>query len=89
MTISMLSLMTRKHLKRAALGRLERMGRPTAIYLHPWEFDPEQPRYDAPLLKRFRHYLNLDRSLPRLERLVRRFSFGTMREVLEGEGHSF
>ena len=76
-------------LHRAALGRLERMGRPTAIYLHPWEFDPEQPRYDAPLLKRFRHYLNLDRSLPRLERLVRRFSFGTMCEVLEGEGHSF
>lgn len=73
---------------RLALARLERMGRPTALYLHPWEFDPAQPRYPAPFLKRLRHYLNLDRSLPRLERLVRRFSFGTMREVLEGQGYA-
>ena len=73
-------------LHRALLGRLERMGRPTAIYLHPWEFDPDQPRVPAPWSKRFRHYLNLDRSLARLERLLARFRFGTMREVLEGQG---
>jgi len=69
---------------RAALASLERMGRPTALYLHPWEFDPEQPRYPAPPLARFRHYLNLHRSRPRLERLLRRFRFGSMREVLAG-----
>jgi polysaccharide deacetylase family protein (PEP-CTERM system associated) len=69
---------------RTLIARLERMGRPTALYLHPWEFDPQQPRLPAPLFKRFRHYLNLDRSLPRLERLLARFEFGTMREVLEG-----
>ena len=73
-------------LHRSLLARLERLGRPTAIYLHPWEFDPEQPRVPAPWSKRFRHYLNLDRSLPRLERLLARFRFGTMREVLEGQG---
>lgn len=72
---------------RGALARLERLGRPTALYLHPWEFDPDQPRVPAPALKRFRHYLNLRRSLPRLERLLERFRFGTMREVLEGAGH--
>lgn len=67
---------------RAAIARLERMGRPVALYMHPWEFDPGQPRYDAPFLKRFRHYLNLDKSLPRLDRLLARFRFGSMREVL-------
>ena len=41
----------------------------------------------VPALARFRHYLNLRRSLPRLERLTRRFRFGTMREVLEGQGY--
>jgi len=71
---------------RAFVARLERLGRPTALYLHPWEFDPDQPRVPAPWSKRFRHYLNLDRSLPRLERLLDRFAFGTMREVLEGQG---
>jgi polysaccharide deacetylase family protein (PEP-CTERM system associated) len=72
---------------RAAVAALERRGRPAALYLHPWEFDPAQPRVDAPALKRFRHYLNLARTLPRLEALVRRFRFGTFREVLEREGH--
>jgi len=70
-----------------ALASLERRGRRLAFYLHPWEFDPEQPRVAAPATKRFRHYVNLARTLPRLERLCRRFRFGTMREVLEDAGH--
>jgi len=73
-------------LHRAALTRIERRGRPLALYLHPWEFDPDQPRVPAPPLARFRHYLNLRRSLPRLERLLERFRFGTLREVLEARG---
>lgn len=71
---------------RAAVGALERRGRPAALYLHPWEFDPDQPRQPAPLLKRFRHYLNLHRTLPRLEGLIRRFRFGTMQEALTRAG---
>ena len=60
---------------RAAVAGLERRGRPACIYLHPWEFDPDQPRYPAPALKKFRHYLNLDRTLPRLRALLQEFSF--------------
>ncbi len=73
-------------LTRAAVRSLERRGRPAALYLHPWEFDPGQPRYPAPWFKRFRHYLNLDRTLPRLEALLARFRFGTMRAALEAAG---
>jgi polysaccharide deacetylase family protein (PEP-CTERM system associated) len=74
-------------LTRAAIRSLERRGRPAAIYLHPWEFDPEQPRQAAPLFKRFRHYVNLHRTLPRLEKLLQSFRFGSMREVLLSRGH--
>jgi polysaccharide deacetylase family protein (PEP-CTERM system associated) len=70
----------------AAVARLEAAGRPAALYLHPWEFDPEQPRVPAPALSRFRHYLNLDRTLPRLERLLARFEFTTYEAVLEEQG---
>jgi polysaccharide deacetylase family protein (PEP-CTERM system associated) len=70
-----------------ALRALERQSRPGALYLHPWEFDPDQPRCPAPALKRFRHYLNLDRTLPRLEHMLARFRFGTMREVLAEQGY--
>ena len=73
-------------LTRAAIGALDRAGRPAAFYLHPWEFDPDHPRQPAPLLKRFRHYVGQDRTLPRLERLIRRFRFGTMGDALTGAG---
>lgn len=72
-------------LTRSALASLERRGRAGAFYLHPWEFDPDQPRCPAPAFKRFRHYVNLDRTLPRLERLLSQFRFGSLREVLEHE----
>ena len=71
---------------RAAVRALERRGRPASLYLHPWEFDPQQPRCPAPPFKRWRHYLNLDRTLPRLDALLANFRFGSLRQVLEAEG---
>lgn len=73
-------------LLRAACARIQARGRPLCIYLHPWEFDPGQPRVDAPWSKRTRHYLNLARTLPRLEALLERFRFGTLAEVLSEQG---
>ena len=61
-------------------------GRPFTFYLHPWEVDPEQPRVRVGWLSRFRHYNNLRRCEPRLRRLLQDFRFGTMREVLAGQG---
>ena len=72
---------------RAAIAGLERRGRPAALYLHPWEFDPGQPRQRTSAFKRFRHYLNLTRTLPRLEALLARFRFTSLRAVLEEHGH--
>jgi len=72
---------------RAAVARLERSGRPAAIYLHPWELDPAQPRVAAGLLAGFRHRVNLARTEPRLDALLARFRFGTMRESLAAAGH--
>jgi len=72
---------------RSALASLEKDGRPAALYLHPWELDPDQPRVDVARFARFRHYLNLNRTLPRLEALLGRFRFGTMAEALRERGH--
>ncbi len=70
----------------AAIAGLERRGRPAALYLHPWEFDPDQPRCAASALQRFRHTLNLRRTLPRLERVLERFRFDTFERVLAERG---
>lgn len=67
---------------RQALRAILREGRPFAVYLHPWELDPEQPRYRPGLFRAFRHYVNLARTEARLERLLHDFRFGTMSEAL-------
>lgn len=72
-----------KHMLRA-LNSVEEQ--PANFYLHPWEIDTEQPRVDAPLLSRFRHYNNLDKCEGRLRRLLADFRFAPAREVLVSRG---
>jgi polysaccharide deacetylase family protein (PEP-CTERM system associated) len=70
-------------LTRHALQGLNAAGKPFAVYLHPWEFDPDQPRLPVPLAKAFRHYVNVRRTRPRLERLLREFRFDTLSASIE------
>lgn len=54
-------------------------GQPFVFYLHPWELDPEQPRFqNASLRSRFRHYLNLNATEARFKRLLQDFKFGPL-----------
>jgi polysaccharide deacetylase family protein (PEP-CTERM system associated) len=56
---------------------------PFVFYLHPWEFDPQQPRMKGCSSKsRFRHYLNLRRTEKRFSQLVRDFRFTTIENGL-------
>jgi polysaccharide deacetylase family protein (PEP-CTERM system associated) len=57
------------------------------FYFHPWEIDPEQPRLDGLGMKtRFRHYLNLNRTYSRLERLLKDFCWGRMDDIFLPRG---
>ena len=71
---------------RRLIRRLNARGRPPVFYIHPWELDPDQPRMKLPPLKRFRHYVNLKRTAPRLRRLLSDFRFGTAGGVLDEYG---
>jgi polysaccharide deacetylase family protein (PEP-CTERM system associated) len=66
--------------------RANKRGRPAIFYVHPWEFDPGQPRIALPLVKRFRHYVNIDKTESRAEELLGAFRFGSIREVLAENG---
>jgi polysaccharide deacetylase family protein (PEP-CTERM system associated) len=70
-------------LSRWALRRVNRLDqRPTIFYMHPWEIDPAQPRVAGTTLKtRFRHYVNLHRTEPRLSRLLQDFRWGRVDHV--------
>lgn len=67
----------------SAFTTLLRKGDPCLLYFHPWEVDPGQPRVRAPLKSRFRHYLNLDKTVGKLDYLFSRHRFAPMRHVLD------
>lgn len=69
---------------RWGLRRINRVdGQPFVFYLHPWEFDPEQPRMqNAGWKSNFRHYLNLHKTESRFKRLLEDFQFSTIRAGL-------
>ena len=55
---------------------------PAIFYFHPWEIDPDQPRVPGTSLKtRFRHYVNLDKTEARLDRLLGDFRWGRVDAV--------
>lgn len=65
-------------LVRSALRGAEKRGVPATFYIHPWEWDPGQPRLDVPMLTRVRHYSSLARVFNRLDRLLGEFSVSPM-----------
>jgi polysaccharide deacetylase family protein (PEP-CTERM system associated) len=68
---------------RWGLGRLQASGRPTVLYVHPWEIDPDQPRQDVRLRVRINHYHNLHNTESRLRKLLELFRFSTLSSVLD------
>jgi hypothetical protein len=63
---------------RYGMQRLHREGQPANVYFHPWEIDPEQPRISASWKSSLRHYRGLERTEPRLRRLLEGNRFGRM-----------
>ena len=54
------------------------------FYIHPWEFDHEQPRMQGISWQlRLRHYLNLDKTKGRFNRLISEFSFEPIKSALK------
>ena len=69
-------------LTKFGLSKINSCNQPFIFYMHPWEIDPHQPRIDAGLVSRFRHYNNLERCESRLRRLMNDFRFANVRDVL-------
>ncbi|HEV8600378.1 MAG TPA: XrtA system polysaccharide deacetylase [Gemmatimonadales bacterium] len=81
------------YLRQLPLGLVQRSframgerGVPGMFYIHPWEVDPEQPRLPVGPLTRLRHYGGLERTLPRLERLLNEFRFTSVERWLGSRG---
>jgi len=63
------------------VGRLQATGRPLILYVHPREIDPNHERLSLPLWRRFKCYVNLRSTLPKLRYLCSNRKFVTMGEL--------
>jgi len=67
------------------LSRIRRMnaeGTAAMVYVHPWEFDTEQPRIELPWSRKFMHYFNLRSTPDKLDGLLANLRFAPLCEVL-------
>jgi polysaccharide deacetylase family protein (PEP-CTERM system associated) len=70
-------------LTKALFRRLERHGRHSILYIHPWELDTAHPEVEAPFLDRFRHFIGIRTLEAKLEKLLQTRKFGTVSQLLE------
>lgn len=65
------------------LKKINNQNNPFVFYIHPWEFDPDQPKVNLPFLRKMRHYYNLNKTKKRFIKLINEFEFAPMKEVLK------
>ena len=69
-------------LTKAIIRRINEIEKKTAvIYVHPWEIDVDQPRLQGGLLSKFRHYVNLRTTEPKLGDCMKEFKFKPISEI--------
>lgn len=69
----------------SALRSSEGRGVPGTFYIHPWEWDPGQPRMAVPVLTRVRHYGGQAGVFGRIGRLLDGFEFRSIASALSGD----
>jgi polysaccharide deacetylase family protein (PEP-CTERM system associated) len=67
-----------------AIASLNCQGIPVVVYLHPWEFDPQQPRLKSRYsINGFNHYINLEKAEVKFQKLLKDFSFTSFESYLD------
>jgi len=66
-----------------AIKKLNRQGSPAVIFFHNWELDPKIPRLKLGLYRYFVTYHKLKDTSKKLERLLSKFKFISIKEYIE------
>lgn len=67
------------------IDRRNQRGVPVALFVHPWEIDPDPPRVRLPVGLRFAHYFGLEGFARRLDEILAGARFAPMGEILMRE----
>jgi len=58
-----------------AIRRFNKCGYPAIIYMHPWEFDADQPKVPMGRLQALRHYGNIGKNFQKVATLLKTFEW--------------
>ncbi len=72
-----------KPIIRWGVAKLHAQGRPLVVYIHPREVDPQHPKLPLPTVRKFKCYVNLKSTMPKLEMLCRMGGFQTMGQMAD------
>jgi polysaccharide deacetylase family protein (PEP-CTERM system associated) len=68
---------------RRMVRKLNSMGQPAVVYIHPWEFDPDPPRITGlSTLQKYRTYSSTSLLLYKFNKLLKDFEFTTVSDYL-------
>ncbi len=67
---------------------MHRKGQPLIVYVHPREIDPNHPRLPLGPRRRFKCYVNLRSTMPKLKWLCEHYTFTTMATVAAQVAHA-
>ncbi len=63
--------------------------RSVIFYIHPWEIDPDQPRMkNISRTTRFRHYVNISRTMDKLKCLFANFAFAPLGQLVADQANN-
>ena len=62
------------------ISKLQQEGRPAVFYIHPREVDPAHPRLPLKLHRRFKSYVNLSSTVPKIRWLCENYEFQLMKD---------
>lgn len=66
-----------------AIKKLNQKSSPAVVFFHNWELDPETPRLKLGLYRYFVTYHKLKKTAKKLERLLSKFQFTSIKEYME------
>jgi len=69
-----------------AIKQFNNQGNPAIIYMHPWEFDLQQPRLKLGKMQSARHYYNIKNNLKKLSQLLDTFRWTSFRNYFQESG---
>jgi polysaccharide deacetylase family protein (PEP-CTERM system associated) len=71
-----------KYIIKFGIKKLRKNNQPFIVYLHPREIDPNHPRLPLNLFRKFKCYVNLKSTMPKLEWLCNSYTFSTMSQLV-------